>query len=42
MIAHPNVDPSVRVETLDVMTFGDDGLVTAMRAYWSPDTIYRE
>jgi steroid delta-isomerase len=42
MVARPKVDPSVRVETLDVMTFGDDGLVTAMRAYWSPDTIYRE
>jgi steroid delta-isomerase len=42
MIAHPNVDPSVRVETLDVMTFDERGLITSMRAYWSPDTIYRE
>jgi len=42
MIAHPKVDASVRVETLDVMTFGDDGLITSMRAYWSPDTIYRD
>ena len=42
MIARPAADPSVRVETLDVMTFRDDGLVTSMRAYWSPDTIHRD
>ena len=42
MIARPNADPSMRIETLDVMTFDDDGLVTSMRAYWSADTIYRE
>jgi steroid delta-isomerase len=42
MIARPKADESVRVETLDVMTFDDDGLVTSMRAYWSADTIYRE
>jgi steroid Delta-isomerase len=42
MVAWPKVDQSMRVETLDVMTFGEDGLVTSMRAYWSPDTIYRE
>jgi steroid delta-isomerase len=42
MIARPTTNPSMRVETLDVMTFGDDGLVTSMRAYWSPDTIYRD
>jgi steroid delta-isomerase len=42
MVARPAADPSMRVETLDVMTFGDDGLVTSMRAYWSPDTIHRD
>ncbi len=42
MIARPTADPSMRVETLDVMTFGDDGLVTSMRAYWSADTIHRD
>src|SRR6185436_19646257 len=42
MIARPAEDPHMRVETLDVMTFNDDGLITSMRAYWSPETIYRE
>ena len=42
MIARPTADPRMRVETLDVMTFGDDGLVTSMRAYWSADTIHRD
>ena len=42
MIARPNADPSMRVETLDVMTFGEDGLVTSMCAYWSADTLYRD
>jgi steroid delta-isomerase len=42
MIARPVADPSLRIETLDVMTFGDDGLVTAMRAWWSADTIHRD
>jgi len=41
MVARPKADPSVRVETLDVMTFDDAGLVTSMRAYWSADTIVR-
>jgi len=42
MIARPAADPSLRVETLDVMTFRDDGLVTSMRAWWSADTIHRD
>jgi steroid delta-isomerase len=42
MVARPTADPSMRVETLDVMTFDDDGLVTSMRAYWSADTIWRD
>lgn len=42
MIARPTADPSLRVETLDVMTFRDDGLVTSMRAYWSADTIHKD
>lgn len=42
MIARPSADPRMRVDTLDVMTFGDDGLITSMRAFWSPDTISRD
>ena len=42
MIARPTADPRLRVETLDVMTFGDDGLITSMRAFWSADTIHRD
>jgi steroid delta-isomerase len=42
MIARPTADPSLRIETLDVMTFDDAGLVTSMRAYWSADTMVRE
>lgn len=42
MVARPAADPSLRVETLDVMTFRDDGLITAMRAYWSADTIHKD
>jgi steroid delta-isomerase len=42
MVARPKADPSLRVETLDVMAFDDAGLVTSMRAYWSADTICRE
>ncbi len=42
MIARPSASPQMRVETLDVMTFGDDGLVTSMRAYWSADTIHQD
>jgi steroid delta-isomerase len=42
MIARPAADARMRVETLDVMTFADDGLITSMRAYWSADTIHRD
>ena len=42
MIAYPAADPSLRIETLDVMTFDDAGLITAMRAYWSADTMLRD
>lgn len=42
MVARPATDPSLRVETLDVMVFRDDGLIASMRAYWSADTIHRE
>lgn len=42
MIARPAADPSLRVETLDVMVFRDDGLIAAMRAYWSADTIHKD
>ncbi|HTO59155.1 MAG TPA: nuclear transport factor 2 family protein [Pseudomonadales bacterium] len=42
MIARPTAAAGMVIETLDVMTFNDDGLITSMRAFWSPDTIYRE
>lgn len=29
----------VAVDIIDVFTFGEDGLVTEMRAYWSPSDI---
>lgn len=41
MVAWPTADPSLRIETLDVMTFDDAGLITSMRAYWSADTMVR-
>lgn len=31
-----NFDPVYRTETLDVMTFDDDGKITSMMAYWGP------
>ena len=34
--------PVYRVETLDVMTFDDAGLITEMVAYWGPDNFTRE
>ena len=42
MIARPTGADGMVIEIVDVMTFNDQGLVTSMRAYWSPDTIYRE
>jgi len=41
MIARPVGSDGVVVETLDTMSFDANGLVTSMRAYWSPDTIRR-
>jgi steroid delta-isomerase len=41
MIARPTADPALRVETVDVMTFDDAGLIVSMRAYWSADTMVR-
>lgn len=41
MIARPKGADGVHIETLDTMVFDDDGLITAMRAYWSNDTIVR-
>ncbi|MGW5381205.1 nuclear transport factor 2 family protein [Nocardia sp. NPDC003963] len=32
-------DRTVTIEPIDVMTFGDDGLITGMRAYWNPDDV---
>ena len=42
MVARPTGADGMVIETLDVMTFDDQGLVTSMRAFWSPDTIYRD
>jgi steroid Delta-isomerase len=30
-------DTRMLIEPIDVMVFGDDGKVTAMKAYWSPE-----
>ena len=32
-------DSKVLIEPIDVMAFGDDGKVTAMKAYWSADSV---
>jgi steroid delta-isomerase len=32
-------DGGMVIEPIDVMTFGDDGKVTAMKAYWSADNV---
>lgn len=42
MIAYPTGADGMVVETTDVMTFDEAGLITSMRAYWSADTIHRE
>jgi steroid delta-isomerase len=42
MVAHPTGADGMVVDTTDVMTFDDSGLITSMRAYWSADTIRRE
>ncbi len=31
---------SVRIDVTDVMTFGADGRITGMRAYWGPDDVH--
>ncbi len=30
-------DTRMLIEPIDVMVFGEDGKVTAMKAYWSPE-----
>jgi steroid Delta-isomerase len=42
MLGRPTGLEGMVVEIVDVMTFNDEGLITSMRAYWSPDTIRRE
>lgn len=34
--------PIYRVATTDVMTFGEDGLITSMIAYWGPENFQQE
>ncbi len=40
MLAYPAGMEGMVVDTIDIMTFNDEGLITSMRAYWSPDTIH--
>jgi steroid Delta-isomerase len=42
MLGRPTGMQGMVVEIVDVMTFNDEGLITSMRAYWSPDTIRPE
>jgi steroid delta-isomerase len=32
-------DSRMLIEPIDVMVFGGDGKITAMKAYWSPDSV---
>ena len=41
MIARPKNADGVYIETLDTMTFDDEGAITSMRAYWSPESSIR-
>ena len=34
-------DGAAFIDIIDVMVFGDDGLIRSMRAFWSPDAIRR-
>ncbi|HVM96325.1 MAG TPA: nuclear transport factor 2 family protein [Candidatus Acidoferrales bacterium] len=40
MLAYPAGMENMVVDTIDIMTFDEDGLITSMKAYWSPDTIH--
>ncbi|QFG20998.1 nuclear transport factor 2 family protein [Actinomadura sp. WMMB 499] len=31
--------PAMRIRVIDVMTFGEDGLITGMRAHWGPGDV---
>lgn len=42
MIGRPTGMEGLVVEIVDIMTFNDEGLITSMRAYWSPETIRPE
>ncbi|GAA4616966.1 SgcJ/EcaC family oxidoreductase [Saccharopolyspora hordei] len=33
-------DGAVEVEPIDVMTFDEDGRITSMRAFWSPEDVH--
>lgn len=32
-------DQTITIEPIDVMTFAPDGLITSMRAFWSPEDV---
>jgi steroid delta-isomerase len=38
-VAGNEADSRMLIEPIDVMAFGDDGKVTAMKAYWSADSV---
>lgn len=42
MVGRPVGMSGMVVDIVDIMTFDDNGLITSMRAYWSPDTIHPE
>jgi len=42
MIGRAQGMPGMVIEIVDVMTFDDEGRITSMRAYWSPETIRPE
>lgn len=37
-----NASPVFRVESMDVMTFNEEGLITRMDAYWGPSNFTQE
>ena len=38
-VAGNEADSRMLIEPIDVMAFGDDGKVTATKAYWSADSV---
>ena len=38
-VATTTADAVITIEPIDVMTFDDEGLITSMRAFWSPNDV---